>query len=104
MTKYKPPDQPISVKGKPRVDAKCTGCGREGKSQFPDHYLCTVCYHERHARACERKVEQLKERIAKIEREAVYHRGMADAYSRRWYGKPSDIEGERPTESPSKLT
>lgn len=105
MTKYRPPAPPRATSDKPRVDAVCIGCGREGKSQYPDNYLCTVCYHERHARACEEKVEKLKERIAKIEREAIYHRGMADTYSRRWHGKPSKVKGDRgppkPEEPPS---
>lgn len=95
MTQYRPPTPPRSTKGKPRVDAVCKGCGRAGKSQFPDWYLCTVCYHERHAEACVREAEKLKERILKIEREAIYHRGMADTYSLRWYGKPSKVEGDR---------
>jgi len=81
--------------GKPVLPAKCIGCGRDGKSQTPDFYLCTVCYHERHAAACEDKVERLKKRIEKIEREGAYHRSMADEYSRRWHGKPSKVKGDR---------
>lgn len=98
---YKPVTPPRLMKGKPTLPAKCIGCGREGKSQMPDFYLCTVCYHERHARACEEKIEDLKKRIEKVEREAAYHRGMADTYSRRWYGKPSKVKGDRPSEAPT---
>jgi hypothetical protein len=94
---YKPPTPPHVMKGKPLFPAKCIGCGREGKSQTPDHYLCSVCYHERHAEACDRKVADLKERILTVEREAIYHRDMADKYSLKWHGKPSKSKGPRST-------
>lgn len=88
------------MKGKSAVPAKCIGCGREGKSQMPEHYLCAVCYHERHAAACDEKVALLKARIEKVEREGAYHRSMADEYSRRWHGKPSEVEGKRQPQGP----
>lgn len=83
------------MKGKPRVDVACFGCGREGKSQFPKSYLCSVCYSERNAAACEQKIIELREKIAKIEIEARGYRSAADHYSRKWYGKPSKILGDR---------
>ena len=92
---YKPITPPRLMKGKPVLPAKCFKCGHEGKSQTPEHYLCSVCYHENNAESCEEKIERLKERIEKIEREAIYHRSMADKYSRRWHGKPSKIKGDR---------
>lgn len=92
---YRPITPPRAVEGKPRFTAQCRKCGRDGKSQTPDGYLCTICYHENNANSCVEKIEQLKARIAKIEDEARYHRSMADKYSLRWDRKPSKVEGDR---------
>ncbi len=67
--------------------AACHGCGRPGKSQYPERYQCSVCYHEACARGCEARAVELEQRVARIRSEAKEHRRRAEAYRVRWMKK-----------------
>lgn len=64
------------------VQATCQ-CGHVGKSNYPEHYRCTVCYYTAKAKGELNKAEVLESRAAVCREDAARYQAEADAALKR---------------------
>lgn len=72
--------------GVPVVDAVCR-CGHHGKSAYPEHYQCSVCYYANRATGKLKRAEQLEARARKLREESAEDRAKSDEALRRRQAK-----------------
>jgi len=75
--KNRPPGLVQGVKMQPAI---CTGCGRKGKSQHPEGYTCTGCWHDRQAVADIARAGEIEARAARLRESARQHTIKAEAF------------------------
>jgi len=58
-------------------------CGHKGKSQRPEHYLCSGCYYAAWATSELEKATTLEVRARKLRADAAVHQAKSDAFRLR---------------------
>jgi len=65
-----PLHRPRTIPEMPFIKTKCA-CGFKGRSQYPNHYMCSGCYYKAMAKSGQEKMQKLQERILKLAREVA---------------------------------
>jgi hypothetical protein len=73
---------PTIISGRPFVSVTCE-CGYKGRSQNPETYRCTACYNTDKAKACFKKIAELKAKIENLEKEAAEYAEIARKFHKR---------------------
>lgn len=80
-------DRGFRKEGVPLVPAVCK-CGHRGKSGYPEHYRCSVCYNADRAAGELRRAAELEARARKLRDDAARHQKQSEEALRRRKGMP----------------
>ena len=76
-------------KSLPLVGATCR-CGYEGRSRYPDTYMCSACYYGARAEASRKKAKKRHKKAEELDQEAIKFDGQRQKFIGRHpeAGKP----------------
>ena len=78
----------MTILGKKQHDCECRRCGRPGKSQSPEWYLCGQCYYQCKAEGVTRQIERLQKRVERYEKERAEAEARSAAFVQRHGYRP----------------